>query len=497
MPNIIKIKEEANRLYYDYKMPIVCGNTNYVIKFDFGEDWADVTTKTAVFEVAGKKIYCEFTGDTLNMPAMPNAYTCKLTLLCSIGDDEAYQTETLPLFLSQSDLGMEVETMDPFKGYYTSLLNSIKKCESGEITVQSATTAGTANYATTAGNATTAGTANYATTAGSATTAGTATFATTAGTSQTQVSLSGDESISGQKNFTGLLKKNNEVVPNVKQVSNENLLLNGDFSVNQRNETSYSGENVYSVDRWKLGNELATATENSDGSWSFGISDATSAGEREIVMQTVENYKTLLGEKVTASISYSLTSEDVAGQVKLSIYDGVSSTGVTLSATNTSAVVSHTISSSATKLSVILHTTSTGKNCMVKINWCKLEVGENATLFVPRHPAEELWLCQRYYQDLKLEGQTGTILLTSTFLPVIILNNCMRTTPTMTMVKDPIILGNGVNYTVNASYFSKINYNLVQIALQIYRETAEDPVLPIWDLCVLRNGNMTLDAEIY
>ena len=311
------------------------------------------------------------------------------------------------------------------------------------------------------------------------------------------VSLTGDDTITGTKDFTGTLKTLGEVVPNVKQVANENLLINGDFSVNQRAETSYSGENIYSVDRWKLCDELAVASQNTDGTWAFGVSEATTASSRNIVMQTVEKFSWTKGQKVTASISYSITNEDEAWSTQLFITDGDTTSVSTLPPNQTTFQLTHTVSSNATTLAVGLSTSGAGKNCSITINWFKLEAGEYATMFVPRQPAEELWLCQRYYQNLKLEGQTGTILLPSTFLPVIILNNCMRTTPTMTMVKDPIILGNGVNYTVNASYFSKINYNLVQIALQIYRETAEDPVLPIWDLCVLRNGNMTLDAEIY
>ena len=34
--------------------------------------------------------------------------------------------------------------------------------------------------------------------------------------------------------------------------SNPNLLINGDFRVNQREQPSYSGTNIYTVDRWRL-----------------------------------------------------------------------------------------------------------------------------------------------------------------------------------------------------------------------------------------------------
>ena len=68
MSNIINIKERANKLFVeDNTAPVVCGNTNYVIQFDFDNDWSAVTNKLATFEILGKKIFI-----------IPSAFLCRV-----------------------------------------------------------------------------------------------------------------------------------------------------------------------------------------------------------------------------------------------------------------------------------------------------------------------------------------------------------------------------------------------------------------------------------
>ena len=132
MTNRIKIKEVANKLTYDYKTPIVCGNTNYEIEFEFSDVWKIVEKKTEIFLVDGKKMFVEFTGNICKMPSFPNAYFCMLTLTSAPGNGEFYNTNELVINLTQNDLGAEVQLMDPFVGYYSRLLEAIKKFEKGE-----------------------------------------------------------------------------------------------------------------------------------------------------------------------------------------------------------------------------------------------------------------------------------------------------------------------------------------------------------------------------
>lgn len=55
---------------------IVCGNSDYMIRFAFDDEWADKTTKTArfVYLVLGQKQYQDvvFTGDTVSVPVLAN-----------------------------------------------------------------------------------------------------------------------------------------------------------------------------------------------------------------------------------------------------------------------------------------------------------------------------------------------------------------------------------------------------------------------------------------
>lgn len=51
---------------------IVCGNSDYTIKFDFDEEWGAETVKTArfIFASNGKYIDVQFSGDECHMPVI-------------------------------------------------------------------------------------------------------------------------------------------------------------------------------------------------------------------------------------------------------------------------------------------------------------------------------------------------------------------------------------------------------------------------------------------
>jgi hypothetical protein len=51
---------------------LVCGNTDYAIKFDFDEDWSEYNIKTARFVWNGQNHDEPFEGDTVNVPKITN-----------------------------------------------------------------------------------------------------------------------------------------------------------------------------------------------------------------------------------------------------------------------------------------------------------------------------------------------------------------------------------------------------------------------------------------
>ena len=224
MYNTIEILENKNKIYLknDFEK-IICGNTNYFLQFSFDENWSAVEKKTAIFEVLGKKIIKEFTGNICNIPCMPNASHFLLALTCSPNENESYATNILRFELEKNAINEEIQQLDPFINYYSKLQNVLNEIQSGNFSVR---------------------------------------HATTAEQSLTQVSLSGNDNISGNKNFVGNLTFNEKKVSTLNDLPNTNYLINSSMIVNQRNHSTYSGLNTYCVDRWKLSDSISFATQN-------------------------------------------------------------------------------------------------------------------------------------------------------------------------------------------------------------------------------------------
>lgn len=130
--------------------------------------------------------------------------------------------------------------------------------------------------------------------------------------------------------------------------SNTNLLINGDFRINQRGNSSYSEANKYTVDRWRLESGTIEVQE-------YGIV------LNGTITQIFENAPL---SPLTAS------ADQTNGEVSASYEDGV----FTLSADN------------------------------VLISWAKLETGTKATAFTPKTTSQELADCKRYYFRLQKVG---------------------------------------------------------------------------------------------
>ena len=279
------------------------------------------------------------------------------------------------------------------------------------------------------------------------------------------------------------------------------MLLNANFSINQREETSYTGSNVYSVDRWKLGNNYAKATVNNN-IWSFAINNVSTASSRTIISQTLESFRDLIGQNITASIKYSNLTEDVANTTYLSIYDGVTSSTVALNSSETFASVTHTVDNNATEVTVIISTSALGINASITPVWCKLEIGSYATRYQPRQVSDELWLCQRYYQKVMIDGQTGNYVTPLNFQPIFVLANSMRANPTITVTKWPLIYGlddlsdTYVAFDTIQFTFKKIYNNLLTILIKTGNNSTTLN-FKRYNFYSLKNGEISLDAEIY
>lgn len=83
--NYIKITVREKRAKCNGRERIVCGNSDYVIKFDFDDEWAAYDTKTARFVVdGGKYTDVQFTGDEVGVPVLHDTRT--VSVGCYAGD---------------------------------------------------------------------------------------------------------------------------------------------------------------------------------------------------------------------------------------------------------------------------------------------------------------------------------------------------------------------------------------------------------------------------
>lgn len=179
--------------------------------------------------------------------------------------------------------------------------------------------------------------------------------------------------------------------------SNPNLLINPNFRINQRAETSYSTAG-YTVDCWKLfstvSGSLGSVTVSDDGVTLTGGDNAMDAYLCQFLEDSYGNK--IAGKTVTVSFEV----ENVTGlgicvaqygrSESSNLFARVTSDGkykVTgvwepLSITNRHALMFYNRDAYSS----------------AKIKWVKLEIGSISSPFCPPDPATELAKCQRYYQ---------------------------------------------------------------------------------------------------
>ena len=237
-------------------------------------------------------------------------------------------------------------------------------------------------------------------------------------------------------------------------VQNPNLLINPNFAINQRGQTSYTGE-VYGVDRWQSQTSVGTVTKLDNG--------IRIAGRYMGIWQKIET--NLSGQTVTASCKLSAINSGVGGLLRIYytangktwdfIEQGVQITAVGI------ATLTVTIPDDALYVAVFIGST---ENSDVVFEWAKLEIGSVATEFSPPSIAEELPKCQRYYQRFR-QGAGGY------GLPIISVGYASSTT----MIVFPIALTCSMRNTPTVTY-SEIYYRVSGNASNNLVSTVNSPV---------------------
>ncbi len=352
MAIIINLKEKDNHLSFaQSEKPIICGNDNYDLHIDFSSEWDNFTNKTAVFTVKNQNHFVDFEGDTCHIPNLPNADSLSIYIMAGNSTYGNIVTNSISIKLIATKIGITNNKFTNSTDYFSEIKTFINQIKNGTYELSFAN----------------------------------------------KVSLTGDEDIAGIKNFTDNIKKCGVEILNKEEISNPNLLINGDFKINQRGVLSVTGTQKYVCDRWKTSAISSNATYNSStGKWTFALVGNSTTGARTPIEQVIEDVESLRGKTVTLSIDVTEFSEEVPNSVTLAIYDGVTTSTPITGAGRFS--VTRTIRNNATSIIVRIAGTNEATNYSVTPNYIKLEIGSVATTYSPRLCAEELTMCQRYYQ---------------------------------------------------------------------------------------------------
>ena len=243
-----------------------------------------------------------------------------------------------------------------------------------------------------------------------------------------------------------------------------NLLINGGFAVWQRGEsftiprTGY-GAGKYTADRWRV--------------WA----NPDSTGGNITVTKAADGMH--VESDGGALMSYRFEAADV---------EALSGKTLTLSLSRNGAVsvIPVTLSGNAFSITLLYGAGTT------TINWIKLEVGEEATPYVPKGYGEELLACMRYYQvtgNIFLPGYITVGGASCSYVPPVPL----RTTPT---------LGGNVNDTTvrpvdhDVIYEQTLSLSASQSSGAALYLTTTAPDVTANRPCVVQVSGITLNAEM-
>lgn len=242
------------------------------------------------------------------------------------------------------------------------------------------------------------------------------------------------------------------------QLSNPNLLINGDFKVWQRGEELTVGTGKYCADRWKIYCPTGTVQ--------FKKVD------NGLKIVSVSNNSTL---NILQVIEHDERLEGVKGIFSYSVNDVITKIPYTLS--NSYGTEKHIEMKNIAEL-------KTGD----VVNWAKFEIGEIATPFVPKTYGEELALCRRYYVNV-FEATLPTTISTKSGEFYLFYQNWFRIKPTFKTISLALYLPNTNEYPgITTATIYKYKDGIT--TLQSSGVTGDQIILPY-------SCYFELDAEIY
>lgn len=317
-----------------------------------------------------------------------------------------------------------------------------------------------------------------------------------------------DEVSRNSQKITSLAKALFSKLSNMPVASNPNLLINGDFKVNQRSKSTYIGEAgkiIYTVDRWHLfssGYQAGSKLEILSGN-KVRISNTSKELRDTYLGQSIEVGKEMWGKHVTLSVSAISSS----GFIYVNSYNAPTNAGVGPTRFSKGNIVNGyaeatlLVPHGTTCLAVnILVNGNEGSN--VEINWAKLELGKVATPFTPRNYADELSSCLRYClaYDVASYAHLGSITkVQQGFWGYIPVPSPMRVPPTI--LGDPESLYIDLENTrINLTSIGCAMYQVgssLSLSAAVPPQLASTPSNQYFMIVKYPGKNLIFDSEIY
>ena len=184
-------------------------------------------------------------------------------------------------------------------------------------------------------------------------------------------------------------------------VINTNLLINSDFRnpINQRGQTEYTGNNIYTVDRWRTGGGGVNGK--------IIINDGYVTIKRTAASLYLSFFQRIAAEEAshlsnrTVTLSAKVRTSSNNFRIAITVNNGTELNYDTFDGTGDWQIITKTVNVPQIDSYINFGLSnnpiaSVGDSC--DIEWIKLEAGSVATPFVSPDPATELVKCQRYYE---------------------------------------------------------------------------------------------------
>ena len=279
-------------------------------------------------------------------------------------------------------------------------------------------------------------------------------------------------------------------------VSNPNILINGDFQVNQRGLTTYTEIKKYTVDRW-VQREHGTV-EIVNGGIRVNCTETGQVG----INQSLETFSKLFGKTLTLSMKVNAISGSNWILRATSANNSYWHTHPIAEKTSISTIGIHSVTfdfDASSMSNYPLFNIGIFGNCSqgdyIEIEYIKLEVGSVATPLRPKTYAQELLDCQRYFFEYSCNIPAITASDAYNLYPPISLPTKLRiNSPTLTITTPYVVRGEGSQISGNPTITFSTNNNQQQLELKV---GGLGSVFTTYKCYSTHNGTFTLDAEIY